>query len=266
MNDPKHGDQDPSRPEDQQEGNSPLPEDGDEPFAFTERADDHTGADQSDDPDQAATAGTSETDPVGLDDLEGYLGKNAFAAVRTLIEEREARIAELEDHWKRAVAETENVRRRAEKDKADAGAYGITKFARDLLAVADNLRRALETVPEDQREGLSEPVKNLIVGVEMTERELHASFEKNGIARIEAARGTKFDPNQHQAMVEVPNPGDVPSGAVVDIYQHGYMIGERLLRPAMVTVAKGEPSAGTDESGSESPDGHGPGSRVDTSA
>jgi molecular chaperone GrpE len=150
------------------------------------------------------------------------------------LEQRDLDLADMKDRMVRALAETENVRRRLEKDKQDAGAYAMTSFARDLLAVGDNLRRALDAVPEAARG--EENLKGLITGVEMTERELQQVFARFGIAKIEAL-GEKLDPHRHQAMAEVENTDHAP-GHVMQVYQQGYMIKERLLRPAMVVVAK----------------------------
>ena len=133
-----------------------------------------------------------------------------------------------------ARAETQNVRRRMEKDVADARNYAATGFARDVLSVADNLARALEAIPVEQRE--DEKLKGFIAGIEATQRELDKVFTQNGITRI-AAKGMPLDPNQHQAMMEVPS-DDVEPGTIVQEMQPGYMIKDRLLRPAMVTVAK----------------------------
>lgn len=132
-----------------------------------------------------------------------------------------------------AQAETQNVRRRLEKDAQDARAYAATSFARDILSVADNLSRALDAIPEVMRG--DEANKPLITGLEATQRELMAVFERNGITRI-AAIGLPLDPNQHQAMVEIPS--DAEPGTVIQEMQPGYMIKDRLLRPAMVGVAK----------------------------
>jgi molecular chaperone GrpE len=132
-----------------------------------------------------------------------------------------------------AQAETQNVRRRLEKDAQDARAYAATGFARDILSVADNLSRALDAIPAPMRE--EETSKALITGLEATQRELMAVFERNGIKRI-AALGLPLDPNQHQAMVELPS--DEEPGTIVQEMQAGYMIKDRLLRPAMVAVAK----------------------------
>jgi len=142
--------------------------------------------------------------------------------------------AKLKDQALRALAEVENMRRRAERDREDANKYAISSFARDLLSVADNLNRALAAVPADHAG--DESVKNLIAGVEATERELIAAFERRGLSRI-APMGEKFDPNFHQAMFEVPD-STHPVGTVVQVLAPGWVIHDRLLRPAMVGVSK----------------------------
>jgi molecular chaperone GrpE len=133
-----------------------------------------------------------------------------------------------------AQAETQNVRRRMEKEASDARAYAATGFARDVLSVSDNLTRALEAIPAEMRE--SEAMKPLVTGLEATGRELESVFAKNGITRI-AAMGLPLDPNQHQAMVEIPS-AEAEPGTIVAEMQAGYMIKDRLLRPALVGVAK----------------------------
>jgi len=147
---------------------------------------------------------------------------------------RDQEIADLKDRLLRAAAETENVRRRLERDKQDAVAYAITGFARDLLGVVDNLRRALDAIPADARE--NEAVNNVVTGVEMTERELSNVLQRHGVSRIEA-KGLKLDPNVHQAMIEVEDDEAEP-GTIVQELQTGYLIKDRLLRPALVSVAK----------------------------
>ena len=133
-----------------------------------------------------------------------------------------------------AQAETQNVRRRLEKDIADARAYGVTGFARDILAIADNLSRALDAVSPEMH--ADEQFKNFVAGIEATQREIDKVFAAHGITRI-ASTGLPLDPNQHQAMLEVPS-NEVEPGTIVQEMQAGYMLKERLLRPAMVAVAK----------------------------
>lgn len=151
--------------------------------------------------------------------------------------QREA--AEYKDKLLRTLAEMENLRRRTEREVADAGAYGIRKFAVDVLAVADNMHRALATIDPTLREAADAKIKSLIEGVELTERELLKSLEKNGVRKF-SPQGEKFDPNVHQAMLELPT-ADVPPGHVAQVMQAGYMIGDRVLRPALVAVAKAVP-------------------------
>lgn len=149
--------------------------------------------------------------------------------------------ADLKDRLLRSLAEMENLRRRTEKQIADERVYGIASFARDMLGVADNMRRALDAVTPELRETADPAVKALIEGVELTERELLKVLEKHGVKKLEPL-GAKFDPNLHQAMYEVPDPS-VPAGTVAQVVQAGYTIGDRVLRPALVAVAKGGPKA-----------------------
>ena len=148
---------------------------------------------------------------------------------------------ELKDRMLRTLAEMENLRRRTEREVADARAYAVTNFARDVLNVADNIRRALDSVPADAKATADGALKGLIDGIELTERDLAKTLERHGVKIVEP-QGQKFDPNRHQAMFEVPNP-EVPAGTVVQVVQAGYVIGERVLRPALVGVAKGGPKA-----------------------
>lgn len=149
------------------------------------------------------------------------------------IAQLEAELADMKGKWMRAVAEEQNVRRRAEKEKQDALKYGVTNFAREMVSVADNLRRAMESAPEELKD------TDVIKGVEMTERELQSAFKKAGINRIEAL-GQPFDHNLHQAMYEIQDPSQ-PAGLVGQVMQDGYVIHDRLLRPSMVGVTKGGP-------------------------
>ncbi len=148
-----------------------------------------------------------------------------------------AEVAELKDQLLRALAETENVRRRLQREKEDGIKFAAAGFAKDMLSVADNLRRALDSA-EPEALGESEPLKALHDGVEMVERELAAVFERAGIERIDPM-GEKFDHDYHQAMFEVPD-SDQPNGTVVQLLQPGYVMRGRLLRPALVGVAKGK--------------------------
>jgi molecular chaperone GrpE len=147
--------------------------------------------------------------------------------------------AEMKDRLLRTLAEMENLRKRTEREVADARLYGASSFARDVLAVADNMRRALDAVPPEVRAGAEAGMNSLVEGVELTERELLKALEKNGVRQF-TPQGEKFDPNVHQAMYEVPD-ASVPAGSIVQVVQPGYMIGERVLRPALVGVSKGGP-------------------------
>ena len=158
----------------------------------------------------------------------------------------EAEKNELKDKFLRLMADMENLRRRTEREVADARAYAVTNFARDMLNVADNVRRGLETVPEEARESADGAFKGLLEGVELTERDLLKTLERHGVKKLEPM-GQKFDPHVHQAMFEIPN-ADVPSGTVVQVVQSGYVIGDRVLRPALVGVTKGGPKTnGSDQ-------------------
>jgi len=146
--------------------------------------------------------------------------------------------AQFKDRLLRTAADMENLRKRAEREKAEATLYAATNFARDLLSVADNMQRALATIPAEAREKADELTKNLLTGVEMTERELLSVFQRYNIRKVETV-GAKFDPNFHQALFEMPTK-DHPPGTVVQEMQSGFAIGDRCLRPAMVGVAKAE--------------------------
>jgi molecular chaperone GrpE len=147
--------------------------------------------------------------------------------------------SELKDRLLRTLAEMENLRKRTEREVTDSRLYGIASFARDMVGVADNMRRAFETVTPELRGSVQAGVKALIDGVELTERELIKALEKNGVRQF-TPQGEKFDPNLHQAMFEVPD-ATVPAGNVVQVVQPGYMIGDRVLRPALVGISKGGP-------------------------
>ena len=162
------------------------------------------------------------------------------------VAELEAENSTLKDRLLRATAEMENLRRRTEREKAEATLYAASNFARDMLSVSDNMDRALGAVTEEQREAADEITRNLLEGVELVRRELLNTFEKHGIQRIEPV-GERFDPNKHQAMFEIPDPEAV-SGTVHQVVQPGFVIGERVLRPAMVGVARGGPKAEVPES------------------
>lgn len=149
--------------------------------------------------------------------------------------------SDLRDKYLRLAAEMDNLRRRTERDVKDAKSYSVAGFARDMLAVSDNLRRALDAIPADALESGDAGLKALAEGVEMTERSMLAALERHGVRKLDPV-GEKFDPNFHQAMFEVPNP-EVANNTVVQVVQAGFVIGERVLRPAMVGVSKGGPKA-----------------------
>jgi len=145
----------------------------------------------------------------------------------------------LKDKLLRTLAEMENLRRRTEKEVADARAYAMTGFARDMLNVTDNLRRALESVPQEARDQADATIKPMLDGVELTERDLLKTLERHGICKVEPLN-ERFDPNLHQAMFEAED-ATVAAGTVTQVVQPGFVIGERVLRPALVGVAKGGP-------------------------
>jgi len=166
-------------------------------------------------------------------------------------------IADLKDRLLRALADAENTRRRAEREKTDASQYAVTKFARDMLSVADNLKRALDSFQSEARVNAEPQVKAVLEGVEATERHLQTALERHGIKAIDTT-GARFDPNLHQAIAEVAGEGR-PAGAIVNVVQTGYLIADRLLRPAMVTIARAGSEAAPAPNTS-------PGSAVDTKA
>lgn len=169
-----------------------------------------------------------------------------LAAAEARIEQLEAEISDLRDRSLRALADAENTRRRSERELADARKYASSGFAKDLLNVSDNLGRALESVPMELRER-DENLKTLVVGVEMVEKDLLTAFERQGITKIEPL-GEKFDHTYHQAMFEVPDSPE-PAGTIVQLLQPGYVMHDRLLRPAMVAVSKGPQNSSPDETG-----------------
>jgi molecular chaperone GrpE len=174
-------------------------------------------------------------------------GEKTEAEILAVIDALNAENASLKDKLLRAMADMENLRRRTEKEIADARLYAVTNFARDMLNVADNTRRGLESVPADQRESADGAFKALIDGVELTERDLLNTLERHGIKKLHP-EGERFDPNRHEALFEIEN-ADVPSGTVLQVMQSGFVIGDRVLRPARVGVSKGgpkQPASGRD--------------------
>ena len=187
-------------------------------------------AGERDDAAAADAASGWESPPAAGDDQPDY-----EAVIGALQDE----LDQARDQRMRAAAEMENLRRRTAREVADAKKFAVSSFARDLLSVSDNLTRALTAVSDEERAAADDVWKNLLEGVEMTERELLSALDKNGVKKIDPA-GERFDPNQHQAMFDVPDPSQA-SGTVVQVVAPGFMIGERVLRPAMVGVSKGGP-------------------------
>ena len=171
-------------------------------------------------------------EPTQLPDSE-----NPHAAEFAVLEALKSEVESLKDQRLRALAEVENIRRRAEREKAEASQYAVTKFARDMVGIADNFSRALAACPPALRDAADPQIRAVLDGVEATDRQLLATLERYGVKQVET--DGKFDPNLHQAIAEVPGNGK-PPGSIVDVMQTGFMIGDRLLRPAMVTVARRE--------------------------
>ena len=188
-----------------------------------------------DDPDAEPTNGVQATDDDLVEENE-LIQSEPEDPVAAL----EAEVVTLRDQLLRALAETENTRRRTSRENQDLIRYGVTNLVRDILVVADNLRRALDSLPEDAR-AENEALASLATGVELTEKEFLSALERHNVRKIEPL-GELFNHNEHQAMFEVENTGQ-PAGTIVELLQPGYMLHDRLLRPAMVGVAKGDPEA-----------------------
>lgn len=208
-------------------------------------------------PQQKSPQDNSDTAQEGRDQNAVELTEDDFAVADAISDaadgapgqgdDQAKQIAELNDRFLRLAAELENTRRRAEREKADAGRYAIANFARDLLGVTDNFERALHAAGnEDDAVSSKEVLSGIVAGLRMTEKELLSVLERHGVRRI-YPQGEKFDPNRHQAVAQIPG-GTVPAGHVVDVAQPGFMIGDRVLRAAMVTVSSGvsdEPAENT---------------------
>ena len=176
---------------------------------------------------------TDDSTPADIDGADdGSRNEGPDAGLDAMLDTLQAENAAMKDQMLRVAAEAENAKRRAEREANDARAYAIQRFARDLLGVADNLSRALQHSPG----GEDTVVKNFVLGVELTEKEPQGAFERNGLKKVDPARGSKFDPNLHQAMMEQPA-GDVEPGAVIQTMQAGYELMGRIVRPALVVVA-----------------------------
>jgi molecular chaperone GrpE len=190
----------------------------------------------------AQDSGFNESDSMADEELEQAGKRSPEEVIDALLEENQKLRDEkdaLKDQMLRVAADMENLRRRTQREVADARQYAISNFARDVLSIGDNLDRAISTVSDEEKESAGSTLAALVEGVEMTGREMVRIFAKHGVTK-EEPEGEKFDPNRHQAMFEVPNPA-VDSGMVVQVVQAGYMLGDRVLRPAMVGVSKGGP-------------------------
>lgn len=192
--------------------------------------------------DKPTEAESAEAENEPLVDSEELDQEAPLSTGEQMILEARAEAEKYKDQLLRNLAELENVRKRAEREVRDAKEFAISSFARDMLAVGDNLHRALDAISQDERDNAEPVLKSLLEGVEMTEREMLNKLEKHGVKKLDP-EGERFDPNFHQAMFEVPN-AELPNNTVVQVVQTGYVIGPRVLRPAMVGVSKGGPKAG----------------------
>ena len=184
---------------------------------------------------KAAKAAAPEADPDAEEaDIEEPIELTVDQQLLALEVEKQ----ELRDQMLRAMAEMENLRKRSEREKSDARVYAIEKFARDLLSVSDNMARALEALPESEREALTEGGKGLLGGIEMTQKELHTVLTRHGVTAIDVEPGAAFDPNLHQAVANIPS--EHPNGTIASLFQAGWKIGDRVLRAAMVAVSAGQ--------------------------
>ncbi len=199
-------------------------------MAMNDHKDDRATNDNAAEKEYAEMSQSAEDAPRGEADHEAD-----YEAFMRLASENE----ELKDRALRVTAEMENLRRRTSRDVHDARTYAIANFARDMLSVSDNLSRALAAIPAEAKASDDAGFKALIAGVEMTERDMLAALERHGVKKLEP-KGERFDPHFHQAMFEVPN-AEVPANTVVEVVQTGYVIGDRVLRPALVGVSKGGP-------------------------
>jgi len=198
----------------------------------------HQKQDDAGKPDAAAPAAANdETTGEAETGASGFA--NPLEFLRAELERVEAEKAEAQDRGIRLVAEMENLRKRTARDVVDARQYSIAAFAREMLAVSDNLRRALDALPAEARQAGDAGLLALIEGVELTERSMLQALEKHGVKRISPI-GERFDPNFHQAMFEIQDP-ETPSNTVLQVVQDGYVIGDRVLRPALVGVSRGGP-------------------------
>ena len=193
-------------------------------------------ADETTEPGMTETGAETAADPIT--EIENPMPPPELDPKDVQIAALTEEAAALKDRMLRLAADMDNLRKRAEREKAEATLYAATNFARDLLSITDNMGRALAAVSPEERERADEVLNNLLAGVELTERELLNVFQRHGIRKLETV-GQKFDPNMHQALYEVPT-AERPPGTVMQEMQSGFAIGERCLRPAMVGVAKAE--------------------------
>jgi molecular chaperone GrpE len=194
------------------------------------------------DADSTAAEGAAASQAAPEVSAEGSASAPANDNASEVIAKLELEKSELKDRLLRTLADIENMRRRTEREVADARSYAITRFAGDMLGVADNMARALAAISPEAREGADPTLKAVVEGAELTEREMLRALEKHGVRKIDP-KGEKFDPNFHQAMFEIPD-STLANGTVAQVVQVGYSIGDRVLRPAMVGVARGGPKAG----------------------
>jgi molecular chaperone GrpE len=191
-----------------------------------------------------ATPAATPTETVTAETPE----RDAFAVIEALNAEN----SQLKDRVLRTLAEMENLRRRTEREVADAKTYGVTAFARDMLTVVDNLARALEHLPAEVRAAADPQIQSVVEGVEITARDLEAVLGRHGVKKLDP-KGQKFDPNFHQAIFEAPDE-TLPAGSVAQVVQTGWTIGDRVLRPAMVGVSKGGPKTAPKQESAPSDD------------
>jgi molecular chaperone GrpE len=214
---------------------------------MTNKTKHHAETEASDEVEASAAAGAK---AAASGESAGFADANADANVANdnafeVLTKLQAENAELKDRLLRTLAEVENVRRRGEREVNDTRVYAVAKFAGDMLGVADNMERALANIPAEKLEAADGAIKTLVEGIELTEKEMLRTLEKHGVKKLDP-KGERFDPNFHQAMFEVPDPS-VPNGTVAQVVQVGYSIGSRVLRPALVGVARGGPKAATVE-------------------
>lgn len=172
----------------------------------------------------------------GMDEAVGHPRSHVNPLAESVVALEKER-DQLKDNLLRALAETDNVRKRANRQIEEARLYAVEKFARDLLNVADNLSRAVDAVPAETRGDMSEAVKTALEGVDLTQKELVAALARHGVTAIDSSPGAAFDPNMHQAVTQIPS--DLPAGSVAELYQSGWRIGDRTLRAALVAVSGG---------------------------